>query len=410
MSEGPLRILFFSFHLPRDDEPGAFRPWMEARLCKQAGYEVTAITSGVHYMTGKDTRRHRGWCTEEFDEGIRILKTWAPTGFRRSNLRRIINYLTYTCLAGIASLIKVPKVDRVFAGTDPIFMMPMVFLVSRLKGAKLVLDERDLYPETAIALGILSEGQFSRLLFQIQQFFRRKAVHLLTATPGIRKKLLSYGHPDAKVQLLYNADVFWDDHSDDANLADSLKPEIGKKFLVGYAGGLGQANDIPALLRAAVHLRELKDLGFVLIGDGEKLAVYEKYCQQQCLENIYFIGSKPRGVTRELLKEMDICIQPLLHHQHFSHTLTSKTFDYHGLGKPMVFSGQGDTVNLLAESGGGLAVPPEDDQALAAAIGNLLKDEELRRRMGTAARKWFEEHISFDQARAIIKRAMNESD
>ena len=127
MHKRPPHILFFSYHLPRDDEPGAFRPWMEARLLKKIGFEVTVVTSGVHYMTGKDTRKGKGWCTEEFDEGIRILKTWAPTGFRRSILRRIFNYLCYTWLAGQASLIKVGKVDRVFTGTDPIVMMPWSF-------------------------------------------------------------------------------------------------------------------------------------------------------------------------------------------------------------------------------------------------------------------------------------------
>jgi colanic acid biosynthesis glycosyl transferase WcaI len=222
--------------------------------------------------------------------------------------------------------------------------------------------------------------------------------------------LLTYGHPEEKVDLLYNADVFLNFGPSKGNIIGLLRLKTRKKFLAGYAGGLGKANDILTLLRAAMSLVELKDLGFVIIGDGENLSVYEKYCQKNCLENIYFLGPKPREVALELLKETDICIQPLPHHQHFSHTLTSKTFDYHGLGKPMVFSGQGDTVNLLAESGGGLAVPPEDDKALAAAIRELLQDEKLRIRMGTAARKWFEEHISFDHARAIIKRAMNGSD
>jgi colanic acid biosynthesis glycosyl transferase WcaI len=410
MREGPRRILFFSYHLPRGKEPGAFRPWMEARLCKRAGYEVTVITSGVHYMTGKDTRKRKGWCTEEFGEGIRILKTWAPTGFRRSPLRRILNYLCYTGLAGLASLVKVGKVDRVFAGTDPIFMMPMVFLVSRLKSARLVLDERDLYPETAIALGMMSEGRLSRLLFRMQQFFRRKAAHLLAATPGIREKLLSYGHPEEKVQLLYNADVFWDDRADSVGLSDSLKQKTGKKFLVGYAGGLGKANDIPTLLRTAMHLRELDTLGIMVIGGGERLVQYREYCQQHGLHNVLFTGPVSRQQTHSWLGQMDVCVHLYPNMEIFYGALASKIFDYFGIGNPVIFCGRGDTVKLLAESGGGFTVPPEDDQALAAAIRSLLQNGELRQRLGTAARKWFEAHISFDQGKAIIQRAMNASD
>ena len=183
-------VLFLSYHLPLENEPGAFRPWMEARLLKRAGFEVTVVTSGVHYMTGKDTRKERGWCTEEFEENIRIFKTWAPTGFRRSTLRRILNYVSFSCLAGLVSLIKVGNVDRILTGTDPIFLMPVAFLASRLKGAGLVLDERDLYPETAIVLGVIREGRLSQCVSRMQQFFRKKALHILAASPGIREKLL----------------------------------------------------------------------------------------------------------------------------------------------------------------------------------------------------------------------------
>jgi hypothetical protein len=52
-------VLFLTFHLPLGHEPGAFRPGMEARLLAQAGFRVTVITSGVHYMTGEDIRPRR---------------------------------------------------------------------------------------------------------------------------------------------------------------------------------------------------------------------------------------------------------------------------------------------------------------------------------------------------------------
>ena len=59
------RFLFLTYHLRLPDEPGDFRPWMEARLIEEAEIEVTVITSGVQYMTGQHIRRearlvHRG--------------------------------------------------------------------------------------------------------------------------------------------------------------------------------------------------------------------------------------------------------------------------------------------------------------------------------------------------------------
>ncbi len=371
-----------------------------------AGFDVTVVTSGVQYMTGEDIRPGRGWCPEETIEGIRILRAWAPRHHRHSLFRRIINYLSYSLLAGIASLFRVGRVDRIFACTDPIFMMPILYIVSLLKRAPLVLDERDLYPETAIALGVVKEGLLTRLLLKMQHFYRRKACSVLAATPGIRSKLISYGNPEEKVQLLYNADTFLDEDIAQ-NIDRSLREETGKEFLVGYVGGLGKANNVLTLLQAATHLRGINDLGIIIIGSGEMFATYKEFCRDHGLKNVYINNAVPRHEARNLMNQMDICVQPLPTHQHFAHTLTSKTFDYHGVGKPTIFCGQGDTEKLLVKSGGGVTVPPGDDRALAEAIRQMRNDESMRRRMGVSARKWFEQHIGVAASCTIMKKAMN---
>lgn len=405
-TNGKQHILFISYHLPKGNEAGAFRPWMEARLLKMAGYQVTVLTSGVHYMTGEDIRTGRGWITEEMADGIRILRTWAPTGHRRSILRRLLNYSSYTFLAGLGALFKVGKPDRVLAGTDPILVVPMAYVVAKLWGATLSLDERDLFPETAIALGVINEGPVARFLLKMQQFFRRKAIGILAATPGIRDQLLAYGICPDKVHFLYNGDVFLDEDLKRTDSGTPLKEKVKKPFLVGYAGGLGRANDIWTLLRAANHLRDLDDLGIVIIGEGEFRRTYEGYCEQQKLTNVVFTGPKPRYLARHLLQQMDLCVHLYVDAAILKGGLASKIFDYHGLGKPTIFCGSGDTVSLLEESQGGLAVPTGDDRALAEVIRRLHRDAPLRKRMGESAQRWFETHISLEVSCAMMQAAM----
>jgi len=401
------RVLFLTYHLPMPEEPGAFRPWMEARLIKNAGFEVTVVTCGTQYMTGKDIRPARGWCTEEVTEGIRILKTWAPADHRQSLFRRVLNYSSFSLLAGVASFLKAGKVDRVFAGTDPIFLMPMVFLISLIKRAPMVLDERDLFPETAVALGVIRDGILYRILLGMQNCFRRMSSGILAATPGIKRVLLDYGCLPEKVQLLYNADVFFDEDLRKDESPETLRKATGREFLVGYAGGLGRANDIPVLLRAAALLNDLADIGIVVMGSGERQQIYKDYCRKNRLNNVSFFDAIPRKEARQLLREMDVCIQPLPRHPYFSRTLTSKTFDYHGLGKPMIFCGSGDTVALLEDSGGGVVVEPEDEEALAQVLRKLHSDALLRLEMGASARRWFETNVNVHAASEIVKKAMN---
>jgi glycosyltransferase involved in cell wall biosynthesis len=404
----PAHVLFMTYHLPLGSEPGAFRPWMEARLLKAAGYRVTVVTSGRQYMTCQDLRPGPGWCTEEWVEGIRILRTWGPPDFRRSLWRRLFHYVSYAALGGAAALVKAGPAQRLLVGTDPIVLMPAAYAVAWLKGARLTLDERDLFPETATALGVLKEGRLTRLVFRVQQFFRRRASGLLAATPGIRERLLVYGAPPEKVHLLYNADVFLDPVKLTAAGGPDVHRLTGRAFVVGYAGVLGLGDDAPTLLRAAARLQDIAELGFIIIGDGEKRREYEDFCLREHIGNVYFLGAKPRQQVLALLAQTDVCLQPLYGHDYFGNTLTSKTFDYHGLGKPMVFSGHGDTVKLLAASGGGFAVPPEDDAAVARAVRRLYEDPELRQRLGAAARQWFVDNIGQAAARAIIKQAMGD--
>ncbi len=399
-------VLFLTYHLPLENEPGAFRPWMEARLLRRAGYEVTVITSGVQYMTGEDIRPYKAWCTEEFVEGIRILRTWAPKHHRKSVFRRIFNYISYAILAGVVSIIKVRKVDRIFAGTDPIFMMPIVYLVSLIKGAPMVLDERDLYPETAIALGVVKPGMFTKFLFKLQQFFRSKAISILTATPGIRKRLIEYGISSQKIFLLYNADVFLNEGVPSEENSLSLRKLMNRKILVGYVGGLGRANDVLTLLKAAKQLKAFKQVGFVIVGSGEKKEEYINFCKKNSLNNVLFLSAVPRKEARELIKQLDICVHLYPKKDLFEGALASKIFDYHALGKPTIFCGSGDTAELLRESGGGIVVPSEDNEALAKAIRFLAENPNIRKKMGESARQWYKENINIQKAVMVIKRAI----
>ena len=120
---------------------------------------------------------------------------------------------------------------------------------------------------------------------------------------------------------------------------------------------------------------------FQHLGNGEKKEEYINFCKKNNLSNVLFLPAVPRKEARNLISQIDICIQPLPNNEHFFSTLTSKTFDYLALGKPIIFCGSGDTAELLQKSGGGVVVPPEDDKPLAEAILMLAENKNLRQKM-----------------------------
>lgn len=403
------KVLFLTYHLPLPHESGAFRPLMEARLMRDLGYSVTVITAGTHYMTGTSTQKKRGLFSQEEWKGIPIIKTFAPAGHRKSVSRRTLNYLTFSFFALMRGL-RERRIGRIFVGTDPIFIMPVAYILSVVKRCPLILDERDLYPETAIALGVLKEGLLSKILEKMQAFFRKKAKNIIVATPGIYQVLHEKGVPKEKLLLMHNADVFLKE--DLENIDESKIPDYrtltGKEFLILYTGGMGMANDILTILKAANFLQDqYPKIGFVLIGGGERRYFYEEYCQKEGINNAYFFDALPRWQIRLTIKNnADLCIQALKNHKHFRATLTSKVLDYLAIGKPVIFSGGGDIDELLKNANGGVCVPPESPHKLSEAITQLYKDRNSLEPMGKNAQKYFYKHFTKKRYMDIMRDAL----
>ena len=415
-SDGPtdrrLHVLFLTFHCPRPDEPGAVRPWAEACLLRDLGCSVTVITSAMHYMTGRDLRKGgRGWCSESEQDGIRFLRVWGLMNYRKSLVRRLVHYALFAALSFLAALIRMKRrPDVVLVGTDPILVCPVAWALAGRFRARLVLDERDLYPETALALGVLKPGLLSRGLSAFQRALRRRAAFVLCATPGILRALQTLEVPDEKLGLLYNADP---ELLPDPGIrpADSTRRRLPEspwgeaRFRIIYAGSMGRASDLGTLLDAAAKIGPDPGVVFLLAGDGEYAASYRTRVVKESLP-VRFTGPLPRQEARSLIREADLGLLLFSEAPLFRTALPSKIFDYLGLGCPIVFLGSGDTEAVLRESGGGLRLPSGDADALARLLLELEREPERCQAMGRAGRAWFERSVGGEGGRAILRRAL----
>lgn len=410
MSENPTasspHTIFITYHLPIDDEPGAFRPWVEARLLREAGHRVTVITSAVHYMTGKFVGPGEGWCREEVRDSIRILRVWTVADYRTSFYRRFLNYAIFAFMAMVAAFVKVrERANWIFAATDPVLVTPFVLLVALIKRVPVVLDERDLSPDTALALGVMRPGLASRMIFAMQQFLRRRAFAVLAATPGIKRRLAEYGHSPGRIHVLLNGDPYMEAKSP-ADIPLAIREYRARyRHLIAYAGSLGQANDVEVIVRAAARLKERDDVGFLIVGTGERLGEYRELASQLGIRNLAFLGAMSRDDSRATLAACDLCVSALPSNPFFQGTLPSKIFDYLGSGIPVVFGGEGDSAELLEKSGAGIVVPALDDREMSEALARLIDNQSLRERMSHSGREWYAQHINVASCVQILQKA-----
>jgi glycosyltransferase involved in cell wall biosynthesis len=171
------------------------------------------------------------------------------------------------------------------------------------------------------------------------------------------------------------------------------KYKLDGKFVVLYAGALGQANDIYTILRAASRLKEQDQIRIMLLGDGKERGNLEAVVLKLGLDNVIFAGVIPKREMPEAVAGVDVCMAILQNIPMFRTTYPNKVFDYMASGKPTVIVIDGVIRQLIEESDGGVYIPPGDDAALAECLVRLSSLPKDLARMGDSARRYMENHM-----------------
>jgi len=363
-------------------------------MMRELGLHVTIITASAHYLTGDIPRPVRWlWRGDEAD-GTRFVRTWSPRAYRRSSALRLFTYLMYSSISLLAGLF-VRDVDVVLSATDPPFFTPSALLLSRLHRSRLVLDERDVFPETADALGMSPSPLVSAVIAGWNKWLRGRANSVITVSPGLKRLLLAAGAKADRIYIIPNYFA-----SAEPRVQPMTRPS-GSRFTVLYAGSLGQATHLASILDAA---RIVKDAGYAdvcfrILGAGERRAEYETQAKALGLDNLEFGGVVPRSAMAGMYAQTDITVHSLPAHPYWRNAISTKVLEYLAHGKPVVFAGEGDIADLLGKSQAGLVVTPQDGQAIADAVMRLRDAPDLVADMSERAVRYI--RVEYDRERML---------
>ncbi len=160
-----------------------------------------------------------------------------------------------------------------------------------------------------------------------------------------------------------------------------LAPLPGVRDVV-YVGNMGLSMALDVVIDAAARLRDDPTIRFVMIGGGSAAAGLRARVAAEGLPNVAFTGPLPRPDAARALEDAAATVVPLV--ATITDTLPTKLFDAMIAGTPIVLSAGGEARRVVEQSGAGVAVPPEDAGALAAAVRALLADPELQARCRAA--------------------------
>ena len=377
-----MRIVFVSDHFSGPDEPGILRTWQIAKHLADEGDEVVVIAPARHYLfTGAARRRAQ----EAAPEGVQIVRMRTSSARRGSAASRLRCYAEQLVLSSLETW-RAGRCDVVVAGLTPSMLGIGAFCAARLRGIPFVLDERDLALDAAEQAELLP-GPVLWIAQRVERFLHARSARVVTVTPGLRALLLERGLPAGKVALAvngYDGPLGAMPSMDRAHVRQRMGWD--GRTVVLYAGGLGYMYDLDVVLDAMTSLDSDRFL-VVMIGEGERKAHYVQRCKQEGLP-VDFPVPVSKDEVATICRAADICVVPLRKLPWAKLAISNKLIDYLGAARPVVVTGPGDTADLVAKAGAGLAVPAEDPKAFASALESLAADPVAAERMGTLGREF----------------------
>jgi glycosyltransferase involved in cell wall biosynthesis len=381
-----MRLLFVTHYFHPEVGAPQTRILETARLFQRRGHQVTVLTGLPNYPDGVIPPAYRRLAMREDIDGISVVRTPIYPAPNRGFGRRLMNHLSFA-LSSVAGAPACGAADAVIAETPPLFTAVSAVAIARLKRAPLVLNVSDLWPESAVQLGLLSNPNAIRAAELLERFSYDHAKVICVPTPGMRTILLRRGLPPEKVMHLPNAvDV------DRFAAAVDSAPVRGR---VIYSGTVGLAQGVGALVEAAALLKEDANRPEILIvGDGAERADLARRAAEQGLDNVHFAGRVDRDSVQALIGSAEAAVVSLRDLPLFEDALPTKLLEYMASARPVVAAASGQVARLVRDVDAGIACPPEDPSALADAIRAVSADPDRAREMGQNGRRYVEAHLS----------------
>ncbi|MCB0260289.1 MAG: glycosyltransferase family 4 protein [Phaeodactylibacter sp.] len=410
-----MKILLLHQYFLEEDDPGGSRFNEMAKAWADAGHQVTVLAGMVHYAGSGKRPEYKGrWFVRKQHGSVEVWRCHVSESYNKSFLGRLWAYFAFVFSSIYAGLFKVKgRYDVVLATSPPLFIGITAYVLGRARRLPVVFEVRDLWPESAIDTGVLTNPWIIRLSYWFEAFIYRKSRLVNVLTPAFREKLIEKGVPQEKILFIPNAADF---SLSDEVLAGFNRPAFRQKMgwegkmVVTYVGAHGVANHLIQVLDAAELLRDTPAAHLVLVGSGMQKPMLMAEAEKRGLRNVQFIEPVPKREVFRYIAASDFGASILKKVDTFKTIYSNKTFDYMSCRRPVLMAIDGVSRQLVEEAGCGLYVEPENPADFAAGVKQCLDMSEAeRQRMGEAgyvyARTHFDRQKLAEQYLEQLKRA-----
>jgi len=329
---------------------------------------------------------------------VDVYRTWLWPLPNRKAHERMRNYASF-CFSAALRGMAIPRPDVIIASSPQLLVGLSGWWLAFTRQIPFVFEVRDLWPESLAAVGVGGENSLlHHALSRIAGFLYRRADRIVVVTPAFKDYLIHrWRVPAEKIEVVENGvetDLFVP--TDPASAAARKKELCAEsQFLVCYIGTMGMAHALEILLDAADTLRsKAPNVLFLLIGEGSEKERIKCLAQSRGLTNVRFLDQQPREKIPSFISASDLCLVLLKKTDVFKTVIPTKMLEYMSCARPVILGVEGQAQQILEVAGAGLAIEPENADALATAITQLDHNPELAKTLGEQGRAYILQNSS----------------
>lgn len=371
-----IRLLILTQYFPPEIGAPQSRLSELAQELTKYGFNVSVLTAMPNYPSGKIHPGYGGFFKKGSMGEVNVYHSYVYPTQSINFFRRMANYISFVISSFIVGLF-LRKPHIIFTESPPLFLGISGFLLSRVKQSKWILNIADLWPSSAVELGIIErKSSLFRMSDRLECFLYNHADLVTGQSKSILKNITDRY---SKIRTY---------HLSNGVNSDRFQPIIknhNTKIKIMYAGLHGLAQGLDQIIQASIILSSNDSIEFIFIGDGPVKTQLIDQAQHSGIQNVTFLDPIPSSQIPAALLAADILLVPLK--VQLTGAVPSKLYEGMAAGKPIILIAESEAAEILNNAECGISVKPGDTNGLVSAILRLASDEEERNRLGSNGRK-----------------------